>query len=121
MADQGHRHDHLAGGKCDEPPAGGECPSSKARIEPPFRLSGADGTGRRKYACEAPVVVDGRSSGQSVQTFKLSSTSVEDADDVVCLSRKAADELVVASVCGLLALTHVSVDYDSRSMRQTPP
>ena len=30
------------------------------------------------------------------------------------MTRKAADELVVASVCGLLALTDVLVDYDTK-------
>ena len=46
--------------------------------------------------------------------FSLGTSSKRPANDVVTLSRAVAEELVLASIGGLLAVTDVSVPYDQR-------
>ena len=45
--------------------------------------------------------------------FGLGSKSFTDADEVVLLSRRIAEELTLASVFGLLALSDIPVPYDT--------
>ena len=47
------------------------------------------------------------------QIFALSNKNASDADEVVTLTRRAADELVLTSVIGLAAATDISVPYDT--------
>eukprot|EP00438_Fugacium_kawagutii_P017058 Skav216351 [mRNA] locus=scaffold2385:191031:215658:- [translate_table: standard] len=44
--------------------------------------------------------------------FRLGNTTEKEAKDVVLLPRKAAEELVLASIFGLIAVTDISVEYD---------
>lgn len=44
--------------------------------------------------------------------FKLGNSTPKEADEVVKLPRRAAEELALASVFGLIAVTDISVDYD---------
>jgi hypothetical protein len=46
------------------------------------------------------------------EVFRLGKKSAECADEVVHLTRQAADELVLSNIFGLVALTDISVKYD---------
>ena len=46
--------------------------------------------------------------------FALGTRSIDDSNDVLPLSRKVADELVLASIFGLVAVTDVSVPYGTK-------
>jgi hypothetical protein len=48
------------------------------------------------------------------EVFGLGTKSATDGNDVVTLSRKVAEELVLASIFGLLAVTDISVPYSDR-------
>ena len=52
------------------------------------------------------------------EIFRLGSKAADDSDDVVQLSRRVADELVLASIFGFLRVSDISVDYDPRSTPQ---
>eukprot|EP00435_Cladocopium_sp_Y103_P051546 s1543_g16.t1 len=52
--------------------------------------------------------------------FDFGPRALSDSDDVVMLSREVAEEIVRASVFGLLAMTDVLVDYDRKIMPLMP-